>query len=395
MDLMSKKKSRPYPKYNDNLRSPPQSKKIQESEDDKTIRRLLIEKGANIRTSDYTIVNRRLAAVAGRDQIFLEDLSNTLGKVFSKGWYSPKGYAAKVTNKHAKWLQNVLVSDTHFGAKIDPQECPVGYDSVQESRRFGKVCSEMADVTTEKRQDTTLNIHILGDLIQNQLHDPRDGEPMSWQFAAALQYHIQMVMFLATHYPWVRVFFAEGNHGRNMSRHPDKATSAKWDSIERMIFFALKTAVLNAGVKNCEFFMPLTPYYIAPLFENKLFGTHGDTVLKTGSVGRTINVGNMDRQIAKWNSVKKIGAPFSVFAVGHIHVASCVYLPGKVTLFTNGALVPPDPYSLTINAPDNTCCQWRFESTPTYPVGDRCPIDVADADEQPKYNDFVKPFRGF
>ena len=139
----------------------------------------------------------------------------------------------------------------------------------------------------------------------------------------------------------------------------------------------------------------MTPYYVAPLFGNKLFGTHGDTVLKTGSVGRNINIGNMDRQIAKWNGVKKIGAPFSVFVVGHIHVASCVYLPGNVTLFTNGALVPPDPFSLTINAPDNTCCQWRFESTPEYAVGDRCTIDVGDADAKSKYNDIVKPFKGF
>jgi hypothetical protein len=268
------------------------------------------------------------------------------------------------------------------------------YNTIQESRRLGVVAEQVADYKTTYRQETKLVIHLLGDIIQGMLHDPRDGEPLAIQFAAAVHYLTQYIMFEAAQYPNVDIYCASGNHGRNMMRHPDRAVQQKFDSIETMIYYSVKTAVLNSGVTNCKFFIPKTPYYITPLFNNKLFGTHGDTVLKPGYPGKSINVASLAQQIAKWNSARNIGAPFQVYACGHIHTASMTVLPGNVTMITNSCLVPPDAYALSIGSPDNTCGQWIAESTESHAVGDSRLILVDEADKKPKYNDIIKPFEG-
>ena len=201
-------------------------------------------------------------------------------------------------------------------------------------------------------------------------------------------------MFLCGCYPSVEVYTAAGNHGRNQRRHPERAVHQKYDSIETMLYYSVKKAVLNAGVSNCKFNIPKTPYYIVNLFDNKLFGTHGDTVLKPGFPGKSINVANLAQQVCKWNTARDIGGPFRVFACGHIHIASITELPGKVTMITNGALVPPDAYSLSIGSPDMTCGQWITESVEKHPIGDRRFVEVDGAENDSNYNTIITPFSG-
>ena len=273
-------------------------------------------------------------------------------------------------------------------------ECPLEYGLVQESRRLGKVAQEVSEYKEQYRDDTKLYIHLLGDCMQGQLHDQRDGEPLSLQFAAAVHYLTQYVMFMCSCYPSVEVFCSPGNHGRNMQRHPERAVQQKFDSIETMMYYSVKKAILNAGVTNCQFNIPKTPYYIAPLFAAKMFGTHGDTVLKPGFPGKSINVSNLAQQICKWNTARDVGGPFRVFCCGHIHIGSMTELPGKVTMITNGALVPSDAYALSIGAPDMTCGQWIFESVEKHPVGDRRFIEVDGAENDSNYNSIITQFKG-
>jgi hypothetical protein len=187
----------------------------------------------------------------------------------------------------------VLLSDLHFGAHLKPEECPFEYDTVQESRRLGRVVEQVADYKRQYRNETKLIIHLLGDIIQGQLHDQRDGEPLALQFAASVHYLVQAVMFLASQYSSVEVYCQTGNHGRNMSRHPDRAVIQKFDSIETMVYVAMKAAILNSGVTNCKINIPKTPYYTVQLFDAKGLFTHGDTVLKPGYPGRSIQVDNL------------------------------------------------------------------------------------------------------
>jgi hypothetical protein len=69
-------------------------------------------------------------------------------------------------------------------------------------------------------------------------------------------------------------------------------------------------------------------------------------------------------------------------------------LPGNISMITNGALVPPDAFSLSIGSPDNTCGQYMFESVEGHAIGDQRFIVVDSADNDSKYNDIIKPFSG-
>jgi hypothetical protein len=361
---------------------------------EKHVRDHLLEKVGDLRGANKGHIDKRVAVATARDLLVVEELQKTLEKVFSKGWCKPAKYTGKRLHSPSKRILNNLLGDLHFGSHIDPFECPIEYNTVQESRRLGAVGEQVADYKTQYRQETKLVVHLLGDIIQGMLHDPRDGEPLALQFAAAVHYITQYIMFVAAEYPTVDIYCTSGNHGRNMQRHPERAVQQKFDSIEMMIYYSVRTAVLNSGITNCKFFLPKTPYYITPLFGNKLFGTHGDTVLKPGFPGKSINVASLAQQIAKWNSARNMGGPFKVFMCGHIHIGSITSLPGNVTMIANGCLVPTDSYALSIGAPDNTCGQWIFESTENHAVGDTRFILVDEADKKPKYNDIIRPFEG-
>jgi hypothetical protein len=365
------------------------------AESDNLIHECLKEKAETLKSANKASIDKKVAVSAVRDLIVVEELDKTLSKVFSKGWCSPPKYSGKRKHAPYKRIVNSILSDLHFGSHLDPAECPLEYGVVQESRRLGKVAQEVADYKEQYRDETKLIIHLIGDCMQGQLHDLRDGEPLALQFAAATHYLTQYIMLLCGCYPSVEIYTNPGNHGRNLQRHPERAVHQKFDSIENMMYYAVKKAVLNSGVKNCQFNIPKTPYYIAPLFNNKLFGTHGDTVLKPGYPGKSINIASLAQQIYKWNAAGDIGGPFRVFAVGHLHIAGMTELPGKVTMITNGALVPSDAYSLSIGSPDLTCGQWIFESVEKHPVGDRRFIEVNGAENDSNYNSIITPFEGF
>ncbi len=361
----------------------------------KHVRNHLLEKVGELRGSNQVNIDKRVAVATARDLLVVQELQKSLEKVFSKGWCSPPKYQSKKSNKPCKRILGNPLGDLHFGSHLDPYECPMEYNTIQESRRLGFIAEQVADYKTQYRQDAKLAILLLGDIIQNQLHDPRDGEPLAFQFSAAVHYLTQYIMFQAAQFPQVEVYCTSGNHGRNLARHPERAIQNKYDSIETMIYYAIKMAVLNAGVTNCKFFIPKTPYFIVPLFNNKLMGTHGDTVIKPGNPGKSINVADLAKQVCKWNTARNIGGPFQVYIVGHIHTGSITKLPGNITMITNGCLVPPDAFALSIGNPDNTCGQWIFEATPDFPVGDSRFLSVDLADDKPKYNSIIKPFSGF
>lgn len=357
------------------------------------IRDGIIDEAARQRRLDRKCLNRRTAVAAGRDRLFNEDLEETLSKVFKKGYALAKPYRGKKA-KYTERLVHVILSDTHFQSLIDARECPLPYTAVEESRRLGKVVAQVADYKRQYRSESKLRVKLLGDLFQNQLHDQREGAPLAIQFAATLHYLVQAITFLASEYPEVQVDCATGNHGRNKQRHMDRAVQQKWDSIEGMVYFSLKMALAAAGAKNVTVNIPQTPYVIEEVFDKKAFWTHGDTVLKPGYPGKSIDVGHLYQQICRWNSARHIKGPFHMFGVGHVHFGSITNMPGEIVMLTNGCLVPPDAFALSIGAGDVTCGQYMFESVRGHICGDQRFINVDNADKNPEYNKIISPFSG-
>lgn len=358
---------------------------------DKKIQEMLVSKGQSLCRRDDDKATKRAALNAARDALFLDQLGKSLVDVFRRR-PPPRMYRGKKA-RHIERRVNVVISDTHFGSTLDPKECPKGYGPLEESRRLGKVAAQVVDYKRQYRSESVLSVKILGDIIQGQLHDQREGAPLAAQVAAAIQYLTDALFFWASEYPSVEVYCTTGNHGRVKSRHHDRAVQQKWDSIETIIYTALKTALKKAP--NVKVQIPLTPYIIEPIFDKRAFWTHGDTVIKPGYPGRAIQVASLQQQISKWNAARGVGGPFSLFGVGHVHFGSITNMPGGVTMLTNGCLVPPDAYALSIGSGDVSCGQYLFESIRGYPCGDQRFVSVDDADKCPELNRIIPPFRGF
>lgn len=359
------------------------------------LRDFLIDQSNLYRKLDRRLINRRVASAAGREQVFLDQLAETLNGILVPALVKKatpyKGKKKKVTQR----ILNIILSDLHYQSLLDPREVPLKFGPVEEARRTACVGVEVADYKRQYRPETTLRVHLIGDIIQGLLHDMREAAPLSIQFAAAVRYLTQLVLFWASEFQQVDVDCTPGNHGRITSRHPDRAVFQKFDAIETMIYFAMKTAVAAAGAKNVRVNIGRRPYYVVDLFDKKGFFTHGDTVLKIGHPGSTINTKELTHKIMKWNASQGVGGPFDLFAVGHHHVATTTYLPKDVGVIVNGCLIPPDSFSLSIDSPDVTCGQYMFESVPGHAMGDQRFIKVGGADTASELDAIITPFTDF
>lgn len=337
--------------------------------------------------------NRRISNTMAREIVFQEGLESVLTRVFAKPIVTPTGYSKKKATKPIKRIANLALSDLHFHTKLDAREVPSKYGPNEEARRLAWVILQASDYKTQYRDDTELFVHLFGDIILGELHDPREGGNLTDQFAAATYLLTQAVTYLAAHFPKVTVRCVPGNHGRRKNRHHDRATSEKWDSYENMIYFAVKMATANLA--NLDIQIPYTPYYVYQAFDKRGFVTHGDTVLEPGFPSDTIAIKKLRAQMNEWNAGDEADKA-DLFMVGHVHTGSVVQIPSGPVFISNGCLIPPDPYAISRGHKNANCGQQIWESVEGYIVGDNRYIKVGpkqDADKS--LEKIIRPYLGF
>jgi hypothetical protein len=334
--------------------------------------------------------NHRFSDSAARETLFLDRYEEIAKKVFTK---MPVPGKLSRSDRKPKRIINLLLSDLHYGAALSADEVPLQYGPVEEARRTAAVVVQTADYKRQYRKDTVLHVNLLGDIIQNQLHDKRDGAPLATQACSAQYLLTQALTFLAREFPaGVKVSCNTGNHGRNTSRHAQRATNEKWDSIETIIYHGLKMAMRS--FPNVTFSIPKTPYYTSDLFGKTAYFTHGDSVINPGYPNKAIHTENINKQIN--NLIVSKGAKIAVVAVGHVHIATTVHLSSGVTFISNGALIPSDAYAQSIGIHSTACGQWVWESVEGHPVGDERFVTVnSDTDKDAAFDKIVRPFHAF
>jgi hypothetical protein len=352
----------------------------------------LRRRGSDIQEKFLAARNRSVVEAAARERLFLEQLDTTLSKLRGK-YVVGRDFSPKKSPSKVELAVSCNLSDLHYGAALDGREVPLPYGHVEEARRTAKIALWLASHRSlSERREMDLYVNLLGDIIQNQLHDPRDGQPLTEQFAAAVHLLAQFIAFVAgAGYRKVIVNTTPGNHGRLTSRHKDRATNQKWDAVENMIYYAVKVA--TAHIKNVIVNLTYRPFFSYEVLGHKVFGTHGDTVIRPGFPNRAIEVENVRRQINEINAKLAPEQRYKVFIVGHVHVASKTKLPNGVYFMSNGCLIPTDPYAQSIGIMDTATCQTVFESTPKHPVGFHCEIDVDETTDRDKALDrVITPF---
>jgi hypothetical protein len=368
------------------------SKTSERKDGEASLMQFLLERADDTRQSVQETANRRASTAMVRDEIFLDHFKDLLKEIFPKGPVQAKKHRpnAKRRSTTKKRIANGAFSDLHFHSMLDPRELPLQYGPVEEARRLSLIVSELCEYKPQYRDDTELFMHWFGDIIQGMLHDPRDAATMTEQFGAAVHLLTQTVVQAASAFDKVTVRCVPGNHGRNKQRHPDRATTQKWDSFENMIYLAVKYAV--ATLPNVEIIIPYTPYYTYEAFDKIGFVTHGDTVLDVGFPSSTIDIKKIRNQVNEWNAGD---VNHDLFLVGHVHCGAMVHLPSGPVFMSNGPLIPPDGYAISRGMANTNCGQWLWESVEGHIVGDARYISVNESTDKDESLKIIKPFYGF
>lgn len=311
----------------------------------------------------------RLVAIhSARNDLFLRNFMVRANDLF-KDKIRPSGFALTKPNQKSNRVLNLHLSDLHIGSRLEADEFPEAANPQVEARRLGALFMETAEYKTQYRELTRLNLHLNGDLLQGLLRHSFavEEDPLTDQFARVLHMLCQGIAYVAKHFPGVDVYCQTGNHGRNITVHPGRATAQKWDSFETMVYIALRLACGNLA--NVKFHIPKTPYCAVPLFDKWALLTHGDTIINAGNPGKNLNVDGILKQTDRINAAKMYGSNhYSVIMIGHVHTALMLEFAGG-TLIVNGAATPSNGHSLSLGYPA-ACAQWLFESVKDHPVGD-------------------------
>lgn len=343
---------------------------------------------------DFGILqNRRSSLAMAREGVFLEELETSLKRVFGKGIAVPSGYANKTPDLAPKpRIVNIALSDLHYHSLLDPREVPFEYGPVEEARRTAQIVQEVCEYKAQYRNESELFVHLHGDIIQGELHDPRDAATLTEQFGAAVYLLTQAITTWAAAYKKVTVRCVPGNHGRRKMRHPDRATTQKWDSFENMIYFAIKMAV--ATLPNVKIEIPYTPFYTYKAFDQQGFVTHGDTVLDAGFPSSTIDIKKIRNNVNELNAGLAKESDF--FLIGHVHCGSVVEIPSGPTFMSNGCLIPPDGFAVSRGILKQKCGQQLWESVKGHICGDRRFLNVDENTDKDHHLDrIIKPYTGF
>ncbi len=363
--------------------------KIRDSFFPKTATQVAVERNRLGQIAGY---NRKLGTMFAEQAFVTETLEQFADRVFS-GMAKARGVPPKP--KNILRAVTVILSDTHFGSDTLLEETGVlAYGKLEESRRLAKIAKEVVSYKPQYRDQTTLEVLLLGDMIEGILHNMRDGADLAEQCARAIRLLIQFITYVAAAYPHVNVRCATGNHGRDKYLHHGRATSKKYDSNEMVIYYAIKSAC--SSLINVEFFLPKTPYISYEVLGHRFYATHGDTNLNPGNPGTAIPIKSLENQTNKINAALSDNQEYACFIVGHVHVGSITYLNNGAVMITNGALPPPGPFAVSLSIMESASGQFLFETVEGYPVGDTRFLRVdSETDVDESLDEIIAPFVSF
>lgn len=345
-------------------------------------------------------LGRVATATLADQELFLKKLETRMSKILADhAHYKPFGYAFKQHGKtpagETGRVLNLALSDLHFGTSLDPREVPYRYGFVEEARRLASVIKRACEFKRDYRDETDLVVWLGGDIIAGLIHDQVAPLALAEQVGDAVWLLRQAIIILAGEFRKVTIYCSSGNHDRNVARHIQRATSGKYDSFATHIYIALKAATKH--LHNVKIHIPRTPHIeYSPFPHQRVYNTHGDTGLNAGNPGKNIDIGNMERQMLRINNgeVQRGERPFGLFVVGHVHIGTLTYLSCG-DLITNGCLIPPDPYSISLTYTATKNGQQMWETTPARLVGDSRFLEVNEAtDLDASLDQLIVPWDG-
>lgn len=356
-----------------------------------------------LRLREHATLNRKVGRDATQLEFVKGELERLSARVFSgriipaKAAYpKPHRTAKEVQERHGeRRVLTLTLSDLHFGSDLKAEETGfMNYGRVEEARRLALVVKQAIEYKLEYRAVSELRLILGGDLIHGKLHDQIDGAILAEQVSRAIHLLSQAIAQLAAHFKKITVHCVTGNHGRILTRHFGRATVGKHDSNETIIYSAIKCACRS--LRNVTFSIPTRPFDVFEEFGKKYFITHGDTVLRPGNPGKSVQTASLENQINRWNASLKDSEEYAVFIMGHVHTPMATQLANGAHVITNGCLIPADNFCVSIGLPETVCAQIMFESVQGFPVGDMRMISLdPSVDKDASLDQIIQPWSEF
>ena len=296
--------------------------------------------------------------------------------------------------KNKRRANVAFISDTHWGLKIDKNEVPANaHDWTIASRRMAKFAHQIATYKQEHRADSQeLYLCLGGDLCQGIIHLSESGtDLLTIQLHGAHWILMQMIEYLRGHYKRIHVKCTTDNHMRMIHKGPDRATHQKWDSFATVLHLMLQASFRNA--KDVDFQIPKTPYTEFDVLGHSVFLTHGDTVLRSGYVSKSVPIGKITNDVRALQA-QHMNKPLNAVMMGHVHVPLNTTLDNGVELIINGTGSGTDAYAQSLGIMNSNPCQVLFEATEDYVVGDFRKVFLRDADDNLSYDKVIIPYDG-
>lgn len=290
----------------------------------------------------------------------------------------PSPYVRKSKTENFDRVLTVSLSDLHFGTDLKAEEHLLAFSNKEEARRLAHVLKNALDYKTDKRDATSLQILLNGDLFAGLLgHDDRAVAELTVQMMRTVHLLVQFVAHCAAHFRKVVVRVQWGNHARNLLRHHGRADNTKWENFE------LITAVMMQGplrkFENVSWDIPRRPISFFKVFDHQFAMTHGDTVL-----GKKPGTSALEAALSglKASGFYKLNGKLDVLFLGHWH-KGILESVGDTVVITNPPLIPPDGFSES-SGYLNACGQWLVETTAAHAVGDTRLVRVGEEQDKNK-----------
>lgn len=356
-----------------------------------TLQDLGVVRGQHHRASYVSKLEKEL----GDREYFTKEITKKLEELFTKQpvvLNKPKP-VIKFKHSSSSERENVaLLSDWHLGLEVFNDEVPSNtYNWKIGARRFGKMVDQISTYKIEDRQNSQrLRLCLNGDMGQGVIHPEMGTDLIAYQIDGITKYLVQGVDYLRNFYKEITIETSPCNHMR-IPKVPDGGSdmSQKYNSYATMVHMNLKSAFRN--VPEVKVNIVKTPFTEFKVFDHLFFMTHGDSVLKTGNVGKTVEVGRLATHLLQIQSSTP-GKHYACALWGHVHKPLLTETDFGTTLVINGSGSGVDTYAQSIGYTANNPCQVLFESTPDYAVGDFRIIRLKDADKESRYEQIITPY---
>jgi hypothetical protein len=256
----------------------------------------------------------------------------------------PKPKAIQMTG-HAEQSAVLLFSDTHIGARVDPEEVGgLGEYSYEVFRyRMSLLREAIRSIVAHHRMShpvKNLVIGMLGDLIENVTIFASQSEQVDLdlmaQVLAAVGDIIELLIGLLDTFETISVISVTGNHGR-IGRKGEHKRHINWDY--------LIAKVLEKRFENdprIHFTVPKAPFAIVDINGYNWLFRHGDNIKSWAGIPWY----GLERSTGKWIAMQaREGKILHYAASGHLHQMASIPYAG-VEIIVNGSVVGTTSFSI-------------------------------------------------